>query len=217
MRMIMTLLCTITCFLITNGQTESEKFALLRYEAAVSLDVFTDLDKRKLTRSKEKSLHSKIMGEQFGRYRTQTFPFFWDLLAQKQEIEIAEASALEGRVNYEEGVPIPLFPKRMLVKKCKDMPYEYFLITNVEVVKPVIKLASNLLTIKTTIKVLDKNGDVVQQLKNDMKLEKPIRSRDFEGGFDKIYRAHYDQLYEILAPNIEKALTQAFAEFQFPT
>ncbi len=199
------------------AQDVEPNYAILRYEVAVDLDVFTDLDKRKLVRSKEKSLYTKIIAEQLGRYRTGTFPFFVSQLGTVDSLEMADKDALAEKVKFDEGVPIPFLPKRTLKKKCQEVPYDFFLITNVEVAKPIIKLASNLLTIKTTIKVLNKAGDLVHSEKFDMKLDKPIRSRDFEGGFDKVYRTHYDKLYEKLVPYIETAVTDALEKFDFPS
>jgi hypothetical protein len=185
---------------------------MVRFEVNVDLDVFTDLDKRKLVRSKEKSLHSNLIVDQMGRYRTGNFDFYIETLQAQESISVADREALVDLVKHDAGVPIPLFPKKAVVKKCQDTPYEYFIITNVRVSKPVLKMMGNLLTTKTEIKILDKSGKLVSTFVSEQKLDKPIRSRDFKGKFDKLYRAHYDQLYEKLQPYIQTSIKEAVSQ-----
>lgn len=216
MRKLLLTLIVVFSLISLKAQDSAATYAMLRYEVQVDLDIFTDLDKTKLVRSKDKTKHAELIADQMSRYRTKTFPYYFEQLSTINSIQLSQPEALEGRIPYDSGVPIPLFPKRALKKKCSDTDFDYFIVTNVKVSKPVVKLVSNIWNVETEIKVLNKSGDVIAILNNPSKLDGPIRSRDFKGGFDKIYREHYDQLYFKLEPYIEGSIASTLSKFEFP-
>ena len=199
-----------------NGQESSANYVLVNYDVQLSLDILPDLDKRKLYREKDKKLLSDIKDVQYKRYRLETFPFYEEQLNAKENIQLADVKLLDGKVNYDDDIPFAFLAKRAIKKKCQEVPYDYFIVTTTVVKKPVIKLVSNLWIVETKIKVLDKGGNELVNKVEEMKLDKPIRSRDFKGGFDKLYREHYDQLYKTLEPYIQKSLSTAISNIDFP-
>lgn len=189
---------------------------LLKYDLTVDMNIILDLDKRKFVTYEYKSRAANYLLDQAPLYSKSTLPYLLSEMDKKEGIPLLPVETLSEHVKYKDDIPCPMFAKRTLKKKCVGLPYQNYLVTRITIAKPSSGLLGNKISVKVVIEILDQEAKIVATSKAEVKLEKSIKSRDFDKKFSRLHKAHYHQLYKMLEPSIEMAIKQAVGELVFP-
>lgn len=202
--------------IFATGQ-DQERLAYSYISSNFEKAIFEQLDKSKLT-GKSLKLYEKSMK----KLNAKTLGFFNKYLSEQlkgepyQVLPLNTVSSMSNSALNLEGYPLILFPKKTLKKNADKDLSDVFLSATLSISKPIAAVVGMKPEILVTLKLFNKDGELLNKVSVNQKTDKKISNMGFavnqSQAFDKMDYDHALILFSKVEPKIMSTIEEAVAE-----